>query len=175
MLCDEGSAGKDMTLIIAITLFSISIVNFFKCKKYLIVMLICMWIWYLVQYIAIYPLDPKYTLILYIFCFIPPFIVSLQIKNKIYTAISKFFKLLMHSIIFIIVVISSLVMSYYQVYGQFGETQLLGILQTNINESLDGASLFVGLSFFIYYPLLYIVVCIPYVINNYLSYSDHEE
>lgn len=154
-----------MSLIVSLTIFSICVSSFYKNKKYLYSMLICMWIWYLVQLIAITPLDPKYIIILYFICFIPSIIVSIQFKNRYFNYINVLFKILMNSICLIFIVLSSLVMSYYYLYGQFGETQLLGVLQTNVNESLEGLKIFVGLRFFGYFAIFSFLVSIPYLIR----------
>lgn len=157
-----------MSLIGSITFFSICLSSFFVNKKHLFSMLICMWLWYLVQFVAITPLDPKYIVILYCICFIPSIVVSFQIKIKFYNYIYLFFKFLMFSVGFIFVTMSALVMSYYHVYGQFGETQLLGVLQTNVNESLEGLRIFVGLRFFAYFILFCFLVSIPYLMSNFI-------
>ncbi|SFK39159.1 Phosphoethanolamine transferase for glucans (OPG), alkaline phosphatase superfamily [Desulfomicrobium apsheronum] len=156
-----------MDLIISITLFSICISSFFINKKYLFSMIICMWIWYLVQFVAITPLDPKYIIILYGICFVPSIIVSIRSNNRFYGYFSAFFKFLMLLICFIFIVMSSLVMSYYHVYGQFGETQLLGVLQTNVNESLEGLKIFVGLRFFVYFILFCTLINIPGILSRF--------
>lgn len=160
-----------MNLIISLTVFTLCVVSFFKCKKYFLSMIICMLLWYFVRYISISPLDPKYILVLYFVCIIPAFISSMNMQNKFVIVLSKFAKFFMHLISFVIVIISSLILSYYHVYGSFGETQLLGVLQTNINESLEGMKLFVGLRFFIYFPLFIFLVNAPYMLKS--KFKNH--
>lgn len=161
-----------MIFFIFITLFFISITNFIKSKDIVYTSILSVWLWYIVRYMAISQLDPKYLVILCSSAIIPSIISSLSFDNITYNKIRKIFKITSHTTSLALVISSSLLISYFHSYGQFGETQLLGVLQTNFNESIEGAKTFVGLKFFAYLVLFSIFVYISYIISYFIKKSN---
>ncbi len=154
-----------MIFFISITLFFISITNFIKHKNIVYTSILSVWLWYIVRYIAISELDPKYLVILCCSAIIPSIISSLAFENIVYNKIKKLFEIVSHTTSLALAISSSLLISYFHFYGQFGETQLLGVLQTNFNESIEGAKTFVGLRFFAYIIIFCIFIYISYIIS----------
>lgn len=154
-----------MFFFISITLFFISVSNLITSKKIIYTSILSAWLWYIVRNIAISQLDPKYIAILCTFAIIPSIIASLPCKKNTCKRITTIFKIVSHTTILALVILSSLIISYFHAYGQFGETQLLGVLQTNFNESVEGAKIFVGLRFFAYFSLFSVCVYTFYIIS----------